>query len=273
MKKTFALLLAILMLVSMAACGDKSGEQTSYTGSADIEVALAFVAGNAKVVTRKLTDKSLKTVDLACVYYGINGTQQGEYEIVGCEFSSDKELSIWTFDVPVGTAYMDATIASVTYGDGTQEDCPGVSTWASTTAALFSVEAYEKRVADMKKNQAAAENCPAAKISVSGVTEGKLPFQITNIGKKDISKVVIYMLWFDEAGMPVDCNGPVVSNSENISVGEMTAGETGKYTVEAPETAVNAKALIKSITFADETTWENEYVYEWSFVNYKSFAK
>lgn len=274
MKKAFAILLAVVMLVSMAACGDKGEQKNSYAGSIDIEVALAFVDGNARVVTRKLTDKTLKAIDLACVYYSTSGDQQGEYEVVGCEFSSDSELSIWTFDVPIGTAYMDAAIASVTYADGTKEECPGVSSWASATAALFSVEAYEKRVSDMRKNQAtAAQNCPAAKAAVSVVAEGKLPIEITNTGDKDISKMVLYVLWFNEAGMPVACNGPVVSNSENISTGELTAGQTGNYTVEPPETAVNAKALVRSITFADETTWENEYVYEWSFVNYKFFEK
>lgn len=275
MKKVFAILLAVAVLLSMAACGDTGEQQqVSYKASTDIEVALAFVDGNARVVTRKLTDKALKAIDLVCVYYSINGYQQDEYEIVGCEFSSENELSIWTFDVPIGTAYMDAAIASVTYADGTKEECPGVSTWASTTSALFSVETYQKRVDDMKKLQgAAAENCPAAKTTVSAVTEGKLPIEITNTGDKDISKMVLYVLWFDEAGMPVACNGPVVSNSENISSGELTAGETANYTVDPPETAVNAKALVKSITFADETTWENEYVYEWSFVNYKFFEK
>ncbi len=271
MKKIFAILLAAMLLVSMTACDmGAEKEPEAYVPSTEIEVSLAFVDEKATVVTRRLVDQELKAIDLACAYYTTSGFQIGTYELVECTFSTQDTLSIWNFDVPTGCVYMEATIASVTYPDGTKNTCPGVSTWGESKSIL-DLQAYDRNIQEMKKLQGvAAESCSAATITLGAIEEGKQKLEIT-AGEQAIEDMVLYALWYDEAGAPVDCGGIFVKNAESISSGAMEANETGSYSVEAPEGAAKAKFIIRKATFADDTVWENEYYYEWAFVNYSAF--
>lgn len=272
MKKVFAFLLATMLLVSMTACGTTSSqkEPEAYVPSSEIEVALAFVDEEATVLTRRLVEKELKEIELACVYYTQSGFQIGTYELVECTFSTQDTLSIWNFDVPGGCVYMEATIASVTYPDGTKNTCPGVYTWGESKSVL-DLKAYDRKVQEMKKlHGAAAENCPAAAITLGVLEEGKQKLEIT-AGEQAIKDMMLYTLWYDEAGAPVDCDGVFVKNAENITSGEMEAKETATYSIEAPAGAAKAKIIIRKATYADDTVWENAYFYEWAFVNYSAF--
>ena len=271
MKRLFTVLLTVLLLLSMTACGmGAEKEPEAYVPSTEIEVSLAFINEKATVVTRRLVDQELKAVELACVYYTTSGFQIGTYELVECTFSTQDTLSIWNFDVPSGSVYMDATIAAVTYADGTKETCPGVYTWGNSRDVL-NLETYERNIQEMKRLQgAAAENCPAASITLGAVEEGNQKLEIT-AGEQAISSMVLYALWYDEAGAPIDCGGVFVKNAEKISSGEMAAKESGSYSIEAPEGAAKAKMIIQQVTYADETVWKNDYVYEWAFVNYSAF--
>lgn len=274
MKRVLALILSAVLLLSLTACGlDTTPEPPeAYVPSQDIAVAVTYVTseltGNARVVTRRTSDKELSGIDLICVYFDSNGKQIQEYERIECTFSTKDEMSIWTFTTPVLCEYLEATIASVTYADGTKSECPGVSTWADETIANFTVENYEKKMTEMAgKEAAAAEKCEAVEYSVEAPENKAMSLKLKNTSGKEIANVIAYLLWFDANGAPIDMDGVVVPNSEKVSAKNLVADEEATYTVNAPEGAGSAKIIIQEVVFADETVWENDYVYEWSVTN------
>lgn len=271
MRKAFAILLAVMLLVSMAACGGKvpQKEPEVYVPSEEIEIALAFVDEEAVVVTRRLVKQELKAIELACIYYTQTGLKIGTYETVECTFSTQDTLSIWNFDVPDMCAYMEATVASVTYPDGTKNACTGVSAWGEKPA--LDLQTLFQNTQEMKEKQgAAAESCPAATVTLGLLETGRQKLEIT-AGEQAIKDLMLYALWYDENGTPVDCNGIFVKNAESISSGAVDAIQTAAYSVEAPTGAAKAKIIIRQVNFADGTRWENQYVYEWAFVNHYAF--
>lgn len=271
MKKLLALFLAALLLCSLVACDiGTENEPETYVPSEDIEVAIAVVqSGKAKAVTRKLSDKELKSIDLCCVYFDIDGKPVGEAELVQCDFSQDAELSIWTFTAAAESQYMKAVIASVTFADGTEHTCPGVNSWANLASLGFNVETYTAELAEMKnKEGAAAEKCDAVETSLGTPAEGKVELTVKNTSGKEIDEVVAYLLWFDTEGNPIEMNGVFVPNSEKISAKTLAVDEEATYTATAPEGAASAKGIVQSVTFTDGEAWENEYIYEWALTNY-----
>ncbi len=275
MKRFLVMILSAVLLLSLAACGvvDKTPEPPeAYVPSKDIEVAVTYVnnelTGNARVVTRRTSDKELTGIDLACVYYDVNGKQIREYERIECTFSTKDDLSIWTFSAPAGCKYMEAVISAVTYADGTKETCPGVSTWAEQTAQAFTVDGYNKAMTEMAgKEAAAAEKCDAVEYSAAAPENKTMSLKLKNTSGKEIADVIAYLLWFDANGAPIDMKGVLVANSEKVSAKNLVADEEATYTVNAPEGAASVKAIIQKIVFADETVWQNDYVYEWAVVN------
>lgn len=275
MKRFLVMILSAVLLLSLAACGvvDKTPEPPeAYVPSKDIEVAVTYVnselTGNARVVTRRTSDKELTGIDLACVYYNVNGEQIREYERIECTFSTKDDLSIWTFTAPVGCEYLEAVIAAVTYADGTKETCPGVSTWAEQTVQAFTVDGYKKAMTEMAgKEGAAAEKCDAVEYSAAAPENNTMSLKLKNTSGKEIADVIAYLLWFDANGAPIDMKGVLVANSEKVSAKNLVADEEATYTVNAPEGAASVKAIIQKVVFADETVWENDYVYEWAVVN------
>lgn len=275
MKKIMAMILSAVLLLSLAACGvaDKTPEPPEvYVPSKDIEVAVTYVnkeiTGNARVVTRRTSDKELKGIELACVYFDASGSQLEECERIECTFSTKDELSIWTFTAPVLTEYMKTAIAAVTYADGTKEVCPGVDTWAAETVAGFTVDGYKNEMKELAgKEGAAAEKCDAVEYAVEAPENGKVSLKLKNISGKEITDVNAYLLWFDANGAPVDMKGVLVANSEKVSAKTLAVDEEASYTVTAPEGAASVKAIVQKVIFKDETVWENDYVYEWAVVN------
>lgn len=275
MKRFLAMILTAVLLLSMAACTvvDTTPEPPeAYVPSKDIEVAVTYVnsetTGNARVVTRRTSDTELTGIDLACVYYDVDGKQIREYERIECTFSTKDDLSIWTFTAPGGCKYLEAVIAAVTYADGTKETCPGVATWAEETTKAFTVEGYKKAMTEMAgKEGAAAEKCDAVEYSVAAPENNTVSLKLKNNSGKEIADVNAYLLWFDANGAPIDMKGVLVSNSEKVSAKNLVADEEASYTVNAPEGAASVKAIVQKVIFADQTVWENDYVYEWAVVN------
>lgn len=272
MKKFVTTILTAVLLLSLAACGMATQEPPeAYVPSADIEVAIAFIDnGTAKVVTRRTSDKELTSIDLCCVYFLNGGGQVGEAETVQCDFETKGELSIWTFSAQPLSEYMECIVSSVTYADGTKQTCPGVSTWADETIQSFSVDDHNKKMEQMaNKEAAAAEKCDAAELSLGTPADGKLELGVKNTSGKEVTEVVAYLLWFDANGAPVDMKGVLVSNAEKISAKTLAVDEDATYTATAPEGGATVKGIVQSVTFADGTAWENNYVYEWAVSNYK----
>ncbi len=266
MKRILAMILSAMLLLSMTACTGAdllSGKDETYVPSADVAIAVTHIGDKAKVVTRRTSDRELSGVELVCVYFDAQGIQLGQYEHVECTFSNQEKLNIWSFEAPVGCVHMDVAVAAVTYADGTKHPCPGVSAWAEETAKAFTPENYETQAA-------AAEKCDAVEYSVEAADGGELSLKLKNISGKEISEVIACLLWFDEAGAPVDVDGLLVDNSERVSAKNPTPDEEAAYTVDTPDNGADAKVIIQEVTFADGSVWENDYVYEWSVANWET---
>lgn len=275
MKRILALVFSGLLLLSLAACAvtEKTPEPPEeYVPSADVEVVVALVnkelTGNARVVTRRLSEKELTGIELTCLYFDENGTKMQDAESVECTFSTEEKVSVWTFSAPTSCEYVEAIVSTVIFADGTRETCPGVTTWADRTAAAFTVEAYRNKMEEMAgKEGAAAQVCEAVEYSVETPVDNTMRLMLKNISGKQITEVVACLLWFDAQGAPIDMGGVLVENSEKVSAKELAVDEEATYTVNAPAGAATAKIIIQEVTFADETVWENDYVYQWSVVN------
>ena len=272
MKKLFALLLCAVMLLSLVACGkEQPAEPEAYVGSEDVEVAVAYVNDTARVVTRKLTDKEMKSIELVCVYYDQAGQKISDAKIK-CDFSQDTKLNMWNFAVPVGCVYVDAAIAKVYYADDTTYSCPGVTTWIEQSAASFTADSFSAKVAQIKANEAAAAaNVSQLSVSFADVEEGKVNVVLTNNNELLLNQAVLYLLWFDENGQPVDRGGVFVPNAGKISADNLKAGETKTYAINAPEGAVKVKGIVQKLDYVDSPVWDNMYIYEWAIANYTSF--
>ena len=280
MKRILAIILTAALLLSLGACA--AFEPEAYVPSANVEVAVAYVVetdktdGNlydtAKVVTRRLVEKDMTSITLACVYYSSTGSQVGEYEYVECDFAEQNKFSLWEFDVPIGATYMEAVVSKVSFSDGTQETCPGISTWAKTQAEAFSVESHEQKRIDLSYSAAAdAEVCPGAELTIGTWDESGLNVQLANTSGKDIEKVGIYALWFDADGQPLALDGVVTPNAELINASDLVVDETATYTVTEPEGAEFVKVIINTVTYTDGESWTNNYFYEWAYVHYDSY--
>lgn len=265
MKKFFAMILTAVLLLSLTACATDllSGMNTAYVPSEDITVALTHVGDEAKVVTRRTSDKALSGVELVCVYFDEAGQQIQQYERVKCTISDQDKRSIWTFEAPAGCVYMDATIAAVTYADGTKHSCPGIVTWAKETAKSFVPANYETQAT-------AAESCEAVQYAVETGEDNTQSLKLKNVSGKEITEVIACLLWFDAAGEPINVGGLLVDNSERVSAKELTMDEEAAYTVDMPDGAASAKVVIEEVIFADGSAWQNDYVYEWSVQNWKT---
>jgi hypothetical protein len=271
MKRFLTIILSAVLLLSMTACSIAQNAEPpeAYVPSQDIEVAVCIVSDEAKVVTRRLSDKELAWFEMICVYFDAEGKQLGEAERIECTFSTQDELSVWSFTAPAGCVYMDATIADVTYKDLTKSTCAGVMTWVDQTVAGFTVDGYEKAMEEMAgKEGAAAEKCDALEYSVEPPEGNTMDLKLKNVSGKEINEVIACLLWFDAQGTPIDMEGVLVDNSEKVSAKTLAVDEDASYTVTAPEGAASAKIIIQDVTFADETNWTNNYVYEWSVANW-----
>ncbi len=263
MKKVFAMIAVFPLLVSLAACGGNY-EPEAYVASNALVVETAYVDGQAKVITRKTTDKELSGVKLACVYFDAAGQQVGEFEVIEGDVVKKDVVSSWTFDAPAGCVYVEAIVAGVTYADGTAENCPGVDTWAKDTAATFNAQAQKTA---LTAAAAEAENCPAVTYTVEEMKDTSVDVELTNTGDQAITEAVVYSLWFDAQGDPVDIGGNFAKNAKRSSLKDLAAGENASYTVPAPEGTAKAKMVIETVTFADGTIWENAAVYKWLAAN------
>ena len=155
MKRFIALLTILLLLISMGAC---SFEPEVYVASDKIAVTTTYVKdGVGKITARKTEGADVKALEIACIYFDENGTAIGEYELVSCAMG-DSLLDAWETDVSSNTAYMLATVASVTDSNGKKEVCPGVSTWAKETSASFTPATYTGLVLTWETQGAKNEN-------------------------------------------------------------------------------------------------------------------
>ena len=267
MKRVITLLLAAALALSIAACGKKEANK----GVNNIQVAVAFMENEqAVVVTRQTGDKELKSLELTCLFYDEEGKPIGETEIITCETNYKSTFHTWTFvpAFPVASKYVEATVSAATYADDSKDTYSGVKTWEEESRAAFSLESYQQKLEAIGDNEAkVAADCREVTFSAT-IAEGALNVTVKNESKKQIEKLELYILWFDEAGRPIDMKDMPFKNSEKLSATNLAADQEGQYVVTPPEYAASVKGVVKDITFADGTIWENTYMYEWAMVNH-----
>lgn len=264
MKKLIAILTFAALLFSLAACAPSTPPAEDYVATEAMEVVVAYVGSQAKVITRKLSEKPLSGIKIACVYYDATGAQVGEYEIIEGEIVAEDEVSVWTFNAPVGSVYIDAVVAGVTYEDGTVENCPGIDTWAKGAAAVFDPET---RRTLMEARAEKAEQCPALTLKTEFTTDDGLQTTVSNVGDKEIDSVILYNLWYDKDGLAVDVGGAMAINATRSSLSDLAVEETADYTIPTEEGTAKAKQVVEMIHFTDGTSWYNDYVYDWLAAN------
>lgn len=268
MKKALALILLLAMMVSMAACTQPMMETTPetepepevYVPSDAVAVEVAYMDGYAKVVTRKNSEKEISKISIACVYFDGDGKQLGKMELIECPVTAKDKVSNWTFNAPNGCAYLQAAIAGVSYADGTKEECPGITTWAEETAEKFDSEKYQEK---LEEKAALAEECDLIAVDFVESGNADLKLQLKNIGEKDIREMVVYTLWYDDQGNPVEAGGSFARNAKRSSLEDLKVEEEAIYTIPAVEGATTARLLVQMITFTDDSVWANENTYFW----------
>lgn len=269
-KKQFAVLTLAALLLSFAACGDILSQPTApevYVPSDAMEVVVSYMDGRAKVITRKTTQKELTELSLACVYFDAAGNRLGELAVMEGAVEVEEAVSSWSFDAPLGSAYVEAAVAGVTYADGAKEVCPGVDTWATETVAAFQAES---RAAKLKKQADQAKACPAVTIKTEFTKDEGLVVQVSNISQKEIENVLVYTLWYDEAGLPVDVGGAFARNATRNSLAELELGEDATFTIPTEAGAAQARQVVEKVIFTDGEIWENAYVCHWLAANLES---
>lgn len=273
MKKIMAMILAAVLLLSLAACG-AAGKNSleAYVPSEDFEVAVAFVdRGAAKVATRKISDREVSAIELACVYFDGNGEQVGQSEQIQCDFTTEDSLSIWSFAAAQSSKYMEVVVSGVTYADGTQHACPGVSDWIQATVKSFSIEKHKQKMEKLATEEAVkAQQCDAVELNLEAPVNNEQNVGVKNLSGKKIATVTIYQLLYDPDGVPMDVKGVFIPNAKKISAEILDVGEEATYTVVVPEDTTTVKGIVQSVIFEDGSVWENNYVYEWAVCNYET---
>ena len=106
------------------------------------------------------------------------------------------------------------------------------------------------------------EPCPVA-LETEGIRDGGLHFTITNENQKDIHSIMVYTMWYDAEGCPVDLGGEIASNVTRESLPEVGTAQKGIYMLPVEEGAVQARQTIAAIYYADGTSWENTQIGSW----------
>lgn len=267
MKKLYGLCLAMAMLLSLNACKSSVSPPTepeAYVSSDAVSVVVSYMDGKAKVITRKITEKEITYLDIACIYFDQEGKPLGKFEKIEGAVEVEDAVSNWSFDAPVGCAYLQAAISAVTYADGTKERCPGVDTWVAETTASFDVESH---IESLQKQAALAETCPVLALDWEFTTQEGLVTKVKNQSEQEIDNVIIYTLWYDTEGLPVDVGGSFAQNATRAALAELAVGDEARFTIPTEEGAAKAKQVVEKVIFADGTIWENENAYHWIAAN------
>lgn len=182
-----------------------------------------------------------------------------------------------------GGKYAKAVATYIKYKDGTEWEASDVSLWSEEVAATFDVSAHKAEIDALKSDgEKALSNEYLELYDVSFENRNRYSsdndylFSVKNKSDLGVQGVTIFILEFDENGMPVSVspydtyckNCHYTGGTINLGVGESDA-----FVVDLliSGSTKNIKSVIGYITFADESTWENPYLYEWIITNHSSY--
>lgn len=94
-----------------------------------------------------------------------------------------------------------------------------------------------------------------------------LHVEATNKSGKEIDSAMVYTLWYDASGLPVDLGGEVAANATKDALTEIPADKTASFIIPTEEGTAQARQIVAAVYFTDGTSWENENVNDWLAAN------
>ena len=98
-------------------------------------------------------------------------------------------------------------------------------------------------------------------------TNDGLQIKATNKSQKEIDSAIVYTLWYDANGLPVDVGGTIADNATKEVLTEIGVGEIAEFTIPTEVGTAQAKQAVAAVYFTDGTTWENENISQWVNAN------
>lgn len=309
-KKIFLLLTIMAVSFSVVGCSNNGSEVKSettenetdesvkektdskkgskYETNKDLQVVAGFTYdGYTYVVVENTGDKPILNYSVAYINYDENGfsTTSGDGYRNGRNDAANimpggKAIARWLGD---SGKYVDAVVTSVDYSDDTTWEMNEIETWADSSKGSFSVDKYNDKIAELDKVAPLAESNEYLSLDGTSMehrnqfsTSSDFSFTLTNKASQGITKASVFVLQFDASGFPVSVspydtyclNGRSTGGTINLTPGS-TDTLTDNLFFDANTTQY--KVVISSITFQDETTWTNPYLYEWIIANNKSY--
>lgn len=312
MKKCLLVVLILCMTLTLTACGGNETEKTNtdikqsddgkleenkeepkdnapikFVASEDLSVVAAYIYdGDTYVIVENTGDNPILDYKVAYINFDSNGfsttTDSRGYELGRNEAANimpgTKTQAAW---YGAKGNYAVATVASITYADGTTWEATQLEAWAKEQKSQFSVEKYKESIKALEENATLAESNEYAEIFSYSIVHGNqfssdldLHFTISNLSSQGIVSARIFVLEFDENGFPVSVspydtyclNGHQTAGTINLA-----AGKTEEFvnSLFIDGTTTQIKTVIAELEFQDGTTWENPYLYEWVLVNKK----
>ena len=105
--------------------------------------------------------------------------------------------------------------------------------------------------------------CPFLKVEATFTEEDGLHILASNEVDVDIDHARLYILWYDEAGKPVDVGGSVAPNVTKDALTQIKALEKSLFILPTEAGSAQVKMIVTAAYFTDGTVWENAYAEEW----------
>lgn len=264
MKKTIAILCALAICFSLAACGGKSdskksSEKESVTEEkrSGLQVVTAFVSDNdVNVVVENNYAKTVTGFDVAYVGYDNSGKAVQEYHqtdsISSVKIANGQRECVSFYD-GYDFAYVDVIITSVTFEDGKTTENRGVDMWSEMALeSTFSVDEYKDKLASLGEEAVKTADNDYLKITATFVYDNYLNIVAENLSDKTIIDFQITYICYDSNGLVVTKG----YETGNVSAANLVAGAKDSYRYYEPGCAY-ARVIVSSITFSGDEIWEN----------------
>lgn len=254
-----------------------------------LDVVLAYTYDNdIKIVVENVSDKPILKFSVAFLGFDKNGLPTKDKYTTGNSSTANLmpgEKKLVSFYDSTGAEYVGATVSKITYQGDEEWERPddNVTQWYETLKSRFSVESYNAGLSAMATEAVKAETNEFVTIDSTNKVDRNsysdkddFDFVLTNISDKDIVKVSVRVLEYDENGYPVSTSPYDTYCMNDYGTGgtvNLVSGETKTFTSSLffAENCKQYKCVVQSIEFSDGEEWQNPYFYEWILVNNKSF--
>ena len=136
--------------------------------------------------------------------------------------------------------------------------CAGTAT-APTTEAETVAPMDVAEIAKLEENA----RCPFLKVEATFTEDDGLHILVSNEAGVDIDHARLYVLWYDEAGNPIDVGGTVAPHMTKDALTQIKAMEKTIFILPTEAGSAQVKMIVTAAYFTDGTVWENAYAEEW----------